>query len=178
MRIKPRALTTAALSLATAALTASVLAGSAQAASHSAAAAPTACTAAKTKLTVKEVDRPINHLLLKATNTSDKRCYAYNAPYLRFDKGQASLPAIDASIPQAVVTLEPGQSAYAGISTLSPEGAEGHTARDLGVLFSNRAADGSVGTEKTLKLPGGGVYVDSSARVTYWQTNAADALLW
>ncbi|GGO60039.1 DUF4232 domain-containing protein [Streptomyces lasiicapitis] len=172
MRIKPRVLATAALALATAALTATVSAGTAQAAT------PGACTSAKTKLTVKKVDRPINHLLLKATNTSGKTCFAYNAPYLRFDEGQAALPVVDDSVPQSVVTLEPGQSAYAGISTSSPEGTNGRKAHDLGVLFANRAANGSVGGEKTLKLPGSGVYVDSSAQVTYWQDNAADALVW
>lgn len=32
--------------------------------------------------------------------------------------------------------------------------------------------------EKTLKLPNGGVFFNSAATVTYWQDNAADALVW
>ncbi|EPH44830.1 DUF4232 domain-containing protein [Streptomyces aurantiacus] len=173
MRIKPRAFATAALALATAALTATVSAGTAQAA------APSACTSSKVKLTVKNVERPLNHLLLKATNTSGKTCFAYNAPYLRFhEEAQAPVQWNEDSVPQAVVTLEPGQSAYAGITTSTPEGSDGHTARDLGVLFANRAANGSVGNLKTAQLPGEGVYVDSSAQVTYWQPNAAAALAW
>src|SRR5436190_18959051 len=39
------------------------------------------CTTANTKLTVTHVSRPINTLLLKATNTGTKTCYAYIAPY-------------------------------------------------------------------------------------------------
>ncbi|EFL24605.1 hypothetical protein SSOG_04319 [Streptomyces himastatinicus ATCC 53653] len=30
----------------------------------------------------------------------------------------------------------------------------------------------------TVTLPGGGVYVDSANKVTYWQTSASDALTW
>ncbi|MFE7317457.1 DUF4232 domain-containing protein [Streptomyces sp. NPDC057555] len=143
-----------------------------------AAAKPVTCTAATTKVTVAKVNRPINHLLLTATNTGTKPCYAYNAPYLRFDDAQAATSVLRDSVPQAVVTLEPGQSAYAAIGTSSPEGAHGYQAHELGVLFANRAMDGSVGGFARPKLPAGGVYVDSSAFVTYWQSNPADALEW
>ncbi|MFE6686479.1 hypothetical protein ACFVFQ_08365 [Streptomyces sp. NPDC057743] len=46
------------------------------------------------------------------------------------------------------------------------------------MLFSNHTMDGSVGGWAHPKLPNGGVYVDSSAFVTYWQTHPADALVW
>ncbi|MGW7068452.1 DUF4232 domain-containing protein [Streptomyces sp. NPDC054855] len=152
--------------------------GAASAAAPAAKSAPVTCTAATTKVTVQQVDRPINHLLLKAKNTGTKTCYAYGAPFLRFDEGQAATPWLDASKPQAVVTLEPGQSAYAAIGTSSPEGSEGSVAHKLDVHFSNRAMNGSVGGPAAAKLPQDGVYVDSSAFVTYWQTSAADALTW
>ncbi|MFL4493767.1 DUF4232 domain-containing protein [Streptomyces sp. VTCC 41912] len=139
---------------------------------------PVTCTAATTKVTVQKVQRPLNHLLLTATNTGSKPCYAYNAPYLRFDDAQAATAVLRDSVPQAVVTLEPGESAYAAIGTESPQGTHGYRAHRLGVLFSNRAMDGSVGGWARPKLPTGGVYVDSSAFVTYWQPNPADALMW
>ncbi|MEI5102312.1 DUF4232 domain-containing protein [Streptomyces sp. PmtG] len=163
----------------TAALSLTALAGtSATAAPAKAAAAPVACTSATTKVTVKQVDRPLNHLLLTAKNTGTKTCYAYHAPYLRFDEAQSATYVLKDSQPQAVVTLKPGQSAYAGIGTSSPEGTDGRQAKKLGVLFSNRAANGGAGSMTHPKLPTGGVYVDSSAFVTYWQTSAADALVW
>lgn len=177
MRITSRTRTAAALALAAAALTATASAGVAQAA-PSASAAPVTCTAAMTELTVEKVDRPINHLLLKATNTSSKTCNAYHAPYLRFGDAQSATAVNMDSKPQAVITLKPGQSAYAGITTSSPEGTHGRQVHDLGVLFANRAWNGSVGDFGNPKLPGGGVYVDSSATVTYWQSNAATALSW
>ncbi|WP_030565192.1 DUF4232 domain-containing protein [Streptomyces aureocirculatus] len=176
MRNTSRTRTFATLALAAAALTATVSAGTAQAAP--AAAGHVTCSAANTEVTVKKVNSPVNHLLLKATNTGGKTCFAYNAPYLRFDDAQSATAVNRDSVPQAVVSLEPGQSAYAGILTSTPQGTHGYQARDLGVSFANRAWTGSVGGSKDLKLPGGGVYLDSSAAVTYWQPNAAAALAW
>ncbi|GAB2742784.1 DUF4232 domain-containing protein [Streptomyces bullii] len=157
-----------------------------QAAAQTASAAPkktavvtTPCTTANTKLTVSEVSRPINHLLLTATNTSTKPCNAYGAPYLGFGaNAQAAVPWLEDSQPQAVVTLAPGESAYAGIGTYSPDGGKGTTHKTLDVVFAGRAMDGSTGKPQTLKLPNGGTYVNSSAFVTYWQDDVADALYW
>ncbi|MCB5911372.1 DUF4232 domain-containing protein [Streptomyces pinistramenti] len=140
----------------------------------------TACTGANVKVTVTKVDRPINHLLLTATNTGSKPCNAYSAPYLRWDEGQAATTILEESKPQAVRTLKPGESAYAGIMTESADGSgnSGYTAHKLAVFFADRAGQGSTGPAANPTLPKGGIYTDSSAWVTYWQTTAADALTW
>ncbi|MEH0513223.1 MULTISPECIES: DUF4232 domain-containing protein [unclassified Streptomyces] len=136
------------------------------------------CTTANTRLTVTEAARPINHLLLKATNTGTKSCYAYSAPYLRAGAdAQAVMAWADETTPQSVVTLKPGQSAYAGILTYSPDGEGGSTVKTLGVFLADRKGD-ATDQEKTLNLPNGGVFFNSAATVTYWQDNAADALAW
>ncbi|WP_018547791.1 DUF4232 domain-containing protein [Streptomyces sp. LaPpAH-108] len=136
------------------------------------------CTAANTKLTVTEVSRPINHLLLKATNTGTATCNAHYAPFLRAGAdAQAPLAWIEDSKPQAVVTIKPGQSAYASILTSSPDGEGGATEKTLGVLFTDKKGTATT-KEKTLNLPNGGVFFNSAAAVTYWQDNAADALTW
>ncbi|KOG44952.1 DUF4232 domain-containing protein [Streptomyces decoyicus] len=139
-----------------------------------------ACTGAHVKVTVTKVKRPLNHMLLTATNTGSAPCNAYGAPYLRWDDAQAATTFLEASKPQAVVTLAPGESAYAGIMYQSADGSgnSGHTARTLGVLFGNRAGNGSTGPAVQLPLPNGGVLTDSSAWVTYWQSRAQDALTW
>lgn len=150
----------------------------ASAATKTAASSVVTCTAANTKVTVTEVSRPINHLLLTATNTGTKPCYAYSAPFLRAGAdAQAPVQWIQESTPQAVVTLKPGQSAYAGILTSSPEGEGGATEKTLGVIFADRRGD-ATDKEKTLNLPNGGVFFNSAAAVTYWQDNPADALTW
>lgn len=140
----------------------------------------TACTGAHMKLTAKKVSRPLNHMLLTATNTGSTPCNAYAAPYLRWDDAQAATRFYEGSKPQAVVTLAPGESAYAGIMYASPDGSgsEGYTAHRLGVFFTNRAANGSTGPSVTVALPKGGIHTDSSAWVTYWQTDAEAALRW
>lgn len=140
----------------------------------------TACTGAHVKVTVTKAPRPVNHMLLTATNTGSVPCNAYGAPYLRWDDAQAATAFLDASKPQAVVTLAPGESAYAGIMYQSADGSGsgGNTARSLGVLFGNRAGNGSTGPSVQLKLPNEGVHTDSSAWVTYWQSRSKDALTW
>ncbi|MBU6535769.1 DUF4232 domain-containing protein [Streptomyces sp. NPDC057245] len=136
-----------------------------------------ACTAANSDTTVSEVPRPLNHLLLTVTNTGDTPCNAYYAPALRFDDSQAATPVLESSKPQAVVTLAPGESGYAGILTSLPtgEGTNGHTATTLEVHFKDRA-DEDTNDWPTLTLPGNGVYLDSTATVTYWQSDLNDAL--
>ncbi|MEV5435989.1 DUF4232 domain-containing protein [Streptomyces sp. NPDC052682] len=180
MRITHRLTTRAAASsLAVAALAFAGVQATAQtaAAAPGKAAAIAACTTANTEVTVSDVRRPINHLLVTATNTSTKPCNAYGAPYLGFGGGQAAVPWLEDSKPQAVVTLAPGESAYAGIGTYTPDGGEGTTYKTVDVLFANKAMNGSVGKAKTLTLPDGGTYVNDSAFVTYWQDNVADALV-
>ncbi|WP_427920176.1 DUF4232 domain-containing protein [Streptomyces sp. cg40] len=169
--------------LAPSVLVAVLAAAGVQAAAQSADAAPKraaaikACTTAHMKVTVSPVTRPVNHLLLKATNTGTKPCYAYGAPYLRAGAdAQAAVGWDEDSVPQSVVTVKPGRSAYAGITTSTPDGVGGYKAKTLGVFFANRALDGSVGPEKTLKLPHHGVYFNSAATVTYWQSSIENAL--
>jgi hypothetical protein len=137
---------------------------------------PVTCTGSNTKVTVSKVSRPINHLLLTATNTGSVPCYAYHAPALRFDDAQAAFPVLRDSIPQAVVTLAPGQSAYASIGLSGePDGQELHKGTHLAVYFTGKADQGSTGAPAELTLPAGTSWGDNGF-VTYWQSEMADAL--
>ncbi|MFE3942831.1 DUF4232 domain-containing protein [Streptomyces sp. NPDC059118] len=137
---------------------------------------PVTCTGSNTKVTVSKVSRPINHLLLTATNTGSVPCYAYHAPALRFDDAQAAFPVLRDSIPQAVVTLAPGQSAYASIGLSGePDGQELHKSKHLGVYFTGKSNQGSTGPSTELTLPAGTTWGDNGF-VTYWQSEMADAL--
>lgn len=137
------------------------------------------CTDANTELTLTAVERPLNHMLLTVTNTGSETCFAWYGPYLRFGAdAQAALPLVEASVPQAVVALDPGESAYAGILTSSATGEEeGDTVTGLSVQFADRNREGA-GGETSVALPGGEVYVDNAAQVTYWQTTLDAALEW
>ncbi|MEU7257682.1 DUF4232 domain-containing protein [Streptomyces rimosus] len=136
----------------------------------------TACTTANTKVTVSKLSRPINHLLLTLTNTGSTRCDAYHYPALRFDDAQAPTAVREDSKPQAVVSVEPGKSAYAAVRTSDPTGeAEGgKTVRSLEVFFANR--DGGYYDRSTRPALPKDTYIDDSAQVTYWQSELDDAL--
>ncbi|RMI36812.1 DUF4232 domain-containing protein [Streptomyces triticirhizae] len=135
------------------------------------------CTDATTEVTVTSVERPLNHLLLTATNTGDATCFAYSAPFLRFGEAQAPVPPYEDSAPQSVVALDPGDVAYAAISTSSAAGeaGEGWTVDSLGVRFAGAEGEG-VGGMVDVPLPDGELYVDNTALVTYWNT-ALDEVL-
>ncbi|MFI0817070.1 DUF4232 domain-containing protein [Streptomyces sp. NPDC021098] len=132
------------------------------------------CDVNKAAVSVESVKRPVNHLLLKFTNRAGVDCNAPYYPILRFGNGQAATPAFEDSKPQAVVTLAPGESAYAGIATSSADGSGAEGAKETQLEVFLKGLDSST----TVNLPNGGVYVDSSAKVTYWQRTASDALTW
>ncbi|MEU8783354.1 DUF4232 domain-containing protein [Streptomyces sp. NPDC048637] len=158
------------------------VAGTSSAGKSGSAAGPrrTACDAAKIRIVAKPLQRPVNHLLLEATNTSGATCDLHLSPYLRFGDAQSPLAELPDSRPQSVVTLAPGESGYAGVLTSSADGSgrNGHTTTALSVSLPGRDGKGSVGGSTTVALPGGSVYVDDSAWVTYWQSDASAATAW
>ncbi|UKY51365.1 DUF4232 domain-containing protein [Streptomyces inhibens] len=140
----------------------------------------TACDAAKIRIVAQPLKEPVNHLLLVATNTSGARCDLYFSPNLRFDEAQSPLAELPDSKPQAVVTLAPGESGYAGVLTSSADGSGGNGRKmtALSVSLPGRDGKGSIGGSANVAIPGGSVYVDDSAWVTYWQSDASDATAW
>ncbi|MFE0772046.1 DUF4232 domain-containing protein [Streptomyces sp. NPDC058861] len=135
------------------------------------------CDASAVRVVYSPVSRPLNHALLTVTNTGRTACNAYYAPVLRLDDGQAAVAVEQASRPQAVVTLFPGESAYAAVilSAADGSGQHGRTSKKLTVWFAPRDNTGSAGGPAVLKLPAG-TYTDSTTRVTYWQSSMEDAL--
>ncbi|WP_432121639.1 DUF4232 domain-containing protein [Streptomyces sp. S1] len=135
------------------------------------------CDASAVRVVYSPVSRPLNHALLTVTNTGRTACSAYYAPVLRLDDGQAAVAVDQSSKPQAVVTLFPGESAYAAmiLSAADGSGQHGRTSKKLTVWFAPRDDSGSSGGPAVLKLPAG-TYTDSTTRVTYWQNSMEDAL--
>jgi len=135
------------------------------------------CTGANTEVTAQTVTRPLNHLLLAVKNTGSQTCNLYGYPALDFQDAQAVPPVDKDTQPQAVTTLRPGQSGYAGVllSAADGSGSGGYTAKTLKVIFQNRALD-FVGSGVNVALPAKGVWIDSSLTTTYWLTDPEDAL--
>ncbi|MFH8236970.1 DUF4232 domain-containing protein [Streptomyces sp. NPDC018321] len=132
---------------------------------------PGKCSAADVKITATKVTRPLNYLLLTATNTGSKTCMLPPYPAARFGEAQAVPPVAEATKPQSLTGVEPGKSGYAGVVLSAGDGSgeNGYETDTLTVPFE----DGSIAT---VALPAGGVYVDSALTVTYWQTDMDAAL--
>ncbi|PVC65387.1 DUF4232 domain-containing protein [Streptomyces sp. CS081A] len=135
------------------------------------------CDASAVRVVYSPLSRPLNHAMLTVTNTGRTACSAYHAPVLRLDDGQAAVAVDRGSKPQAVVTLFPGESAYAAmiLSAADGSGNHGRTSKKLTVWFAPRDDAGSAGGPAVLELPAG-TYTDSTTRVTYWQSSMEDAL--
>jgi hypothetical protein len=138
----------------------------------------TFCNGSNTEVTAQPVPRPLNHLLLKVTNTGSGPCSLMYYPVLRFDEMQWVPQARPETKPQTVPTLAPGESGYAGVLLAAADGSGdgGTTGRKLTVAFQGGTPNSSGGAVATPQLPSEGVYYDSSLSVTYWQSSMEDAL--
>ncbi|MGW2035866.1 DUF4232 domain-containing protein, partial [Streptomyces sp. NPDC001811] len=138
------------------------------------------CNGANTTVTAQPVTRPLNHMLITVKNTGGRTCELPYYPVLRFDQMQWVPQADRDTQPQAVVSLAPGESGYAGVllSAADGSGTGGTTARGLTVGFQGLTPNSSGGPSATPSLPAKGVYYDSSLKVTYWQQEMDDALNW
>ncbi|MGC0339242.1 DUF4232 domain-containing protein [Streptomyces sp. SLBN-8D4] len=141
---------------------------------------PVTCEGSTVRTVAAPLTRPVNHMLLTVTNTGSKSCYLYGYPVVRFGEAQAVPPVIEASQPQAVVTLAPGESGYASVNLAATDGssANGYTAKTLTVYFQGRSGNGTVGKSAHPSLPAQGTYVDDALKVTYWQQSMDDAVTW
>ncbi|WP_411128520.1 DUF4232 domain-containing protein [Streptomyces sp. x-19] len=130
------------------------------------------CTAANTRVTAAPVQRPLNHMLLTVTNTGSTLCDLPAYPIARFENAQSVPPVIENTKPQAVVSLRPGAKGYAGVvlSAGDGSGGAGYSARSLQIGFPGTDAmvDAALQTNK--------VHIDDALRVTYWQSDPANAL--
>ncbi|MGW2326590.1 DUF4232 domain-containing protein [Streptomyces sp. NPDC001700] len=151
----------------------------ARAAGAAKAKATVTCQGSNTKTVATLLNRPINHMLLTVTNTGKVPCNLYQYPAVQFGEAQSVPPVIEESKPQAVVTLAPKESGYASVnlSAADGSGSNGHTEKSLNVWFQGRTADEDT-TAARPALPAKGVWIDDSIKVTYWQQNLEDAIIW
>ncbi|GAA3492872.1 DUF4232 domain-containing protein [Streptomyces cremeus] len=133
------------------------------------------CDASNIKVTAQVVDRPLNTMILTATNTGSKLCDLFYAPVVRFEGAQSVPPSMKDTQPQAVVGLKPGRSGYAAVKLSSPTGTPdpGHTAKSLSIGFYDKDHR-NLDAFAPVRLPAKGVYVDSSIRVSFWQSDLDD----
>ncbi|AEM80108.1 DUF4232 domain-containing protein [Streptomyces violaceusniger] len=125
-------------------------------------------------VSVTSVPRPANHLLLEITNQSGVTCRLIGSPVARFDDGRAAVPQDGDTRPQTVVTLPPGESGYAGLTTSAADAPADGGRKATGLTVSLPGED----SRRAVDLPGDSVEVGDGTEVGYWQSDASDALLW
>ncbi|PKV87125.1 DUF4232 domain-containing protein [Streptomyces sp. TLI_146] len=137
------------------------------------------CTGSNVKLTATPVSRPINHVLLTATNIGKTTCNAYDAPAVKFSNAQSPIPVDKDTIPQSVVSLAPGQSAYAMIRTQGePDGTDPYMTSQVVVYFRGAVGMESVGRSAYASLAKPVGVVDAQAMATYWQSDMGAISAW
>ncbi|MFF7264961.1 DUF4232 domain-containing protein [Streptomyces sp. NPDC008159] len=136
------------------------------------------CNGANTAVTMKPVARPVNHMLITVKNTGTKVCDLFYYPTVRFDEVQWAPRVMEESQPQAVVTLAPGESGYAGVllSAADGSGENGTTAKKATIGFQGSKPGSNGGAVASPSLPAKGVYYDSTLAVTYWRSTIDEAL--
>ncbi|GAB2894792.1 hypothetical protein GCM10027074_73200 [Streptomyces deserti] len=116
------------------------------------------CNGSHTTVTVQPVPRPLNHLLITVKNTGSKTCDLTYYPVLRFDEMRWVPQPVKESQPQAVTTLQPGESGYAGVllSAADGSGDGGTTGRKLTVGFQGATPHSDGGPAATPSPPAQG----------------------
>ncbi|MFI7101959.1 DUF4232 domain-containing protein [Streptomyces sp. NPDC050161] len=133
------------------------------------------CSTDGMKIEVVPTGGTLPAVLLKATNTAGGSCNLYGFPTVGYPGAQAAVGAAEASKPQAVVTLEPGKSAYAAIG-LPQDGKNLHREKSLTVGLRGKDM-GPIDGQATVNAPGGaGLGISDDSTVTYWQADQAAAL--
>lgn len=132
------------------------------------------CGTGDLEFEVKPVSRPVNHVLLVVTNTSDRPCHVIDAPYVRWGEAQSSSQIVESSAPEAEPELAPGGSAYAGVMTSSAGEDTGEGVEETEVTITLRDLKGGT-VPGTLSASTNSVYI-SNETVTHWRSSADEAL--
>ncbi|MER6142152.1 DUF4232 domain-containing protein [Streptomyces sparsogenes] len=130
------------------------------------------CDINKLSVGVKTVKRPLNYAVIEVNSHAGVDCNLVGYPILNFNDAQAPIPVNESTKPQAVVTLAPGETAYAGIRLSAADGSGKHGYKATSLKVYLQGSDDS----KPVELPGGSLYLDSTAQVTYWQSDLSNAL--
>ncbi|WP_431984466.1 DUF4232 domain-containing protein [Streptomyces qinglanensis] len=146
---------------------------------HSRAATPrtkrSACTVGKVSVNLQRTGGTAAVVLLKATNNGSTRCDLYGYPFVGYPGAQAPI-AVGGGKPQAVVSLEPGESGYAALGLEKGDGPGTHREKQITVELADRSLHGTGSTAKVSAPGGAGLALGDSSTVSYWNTTPELAL--
>ncbi|MCX4993638.1 DUF4232 domain-containing protein [Streptomyces sp. NBC_00568] len=144
-----------------------------------------ACLVKDLKLQSQTMSRPINHIMLVATNQSSRACTISSYPFLFISDDQNAPPRIvEESKPKSAFVVKPNEHAFASINLQDATGesdgpqAKGITKFQVGPV--PRKDDNTSQSMVTVATPGGKpVDVDLDVvSVSYWLADPNDAASW
>lgn len=112
-------------------------------------------------------DEPTRHLLLVATNTSDKTCDVQNAPEVTLGDAQGPAPVLDGTSPGEPVTLAPGEKAYAGLRATGGN-MDTYDVASMTVTLGSPGGEAEAEPPVDLTMPVESFPADDGQRVTHW----------
>ena len=141
---------------------------------------PRDCSTDMLHFSIDPVREPINHVLISATNTSQIPCHLNKYPLLRtFQASTSTIGVAPMDKPAAAILLAPGAVAYSGVMTNAADGS-GTNRKTIPALFlqlqPGDAAAGGTGRPVSVAMPPSAQYIDSSAYVSYWESDTQTAL--
>ncbi|GAA2604942.1 DUF4232 domain-containing protein [Streptomyces axinellae] len=133
------------------------------------------CDLGTTKVRLQQTGGTAPVILLKATNQGSTRCDLYGYPVLGYPDAQAPI-AVGGNKPQAVVSVQPGKSAYAALTLETGTGENMHREKQLTIELADRNGRGT-GSPTYLTAPGEGLALSSeNSKVSYWNTTPEQAM--
>lgn len=112
-------------------------------------------------------DEPTRHLLLVATNTSDRKCDVQNAPEVMLGDAQGPAPVLDGTSPGEPVTLAPGEKAYAGLRATGGH-MDTYDVTSMTVTLGSPGGEAEAEPPVDLAMPVESFPADDGQRVTHW----------
>ncbi|MFD5529318.1 DUF4232 domain-containing protein [Streptomyces virginiae] len=113
------------------------------------------------------------HLLITATNFTDKACTLYHHPYVRFGTDSGDPVAPTDSRPRAIATIGPKEKAYAGVFVFRA-GQQTRTVTSFSLGYQDRVPDSNreaAPLDIRVSEEVGTLTVGPDPRVTYWNTD-------
>ncbi|GAA3507422.1 DUF4232 domain-containing protein [Streptomyces showdoensis] len=110
---------------------------------------------------------PVRHILLVAVNTGSKKCDIQGAPEVTLGNAKGPAPVKRETDPGEVLTLAPGQKAYAGLLATGGR-MDTYDVRSLTLGLGSPGGESEPEKPVAVRMPVASFPADDGQRVTYW----------
>ncbi|MGW7685357.1 DUF4232 domain-containing protein [Kribbella sp. NPDC054772] len=122
------------------------------------------------KFTVTNYDaqgEQVRHLMLEATNTSATKCEVANYPEVTLGNAQRPAPVKAGTEPGEVITIAPGEKAYAGVLATGGH-RDTYTVKFIAISLGSPGGEAPAPEPVRVKMPVTSFEADDGQLVTTW----------